>query len=109
MVSAAAVGLLIGCALGQIEGWQREVISPYIAKAVTKTVRFLGLIDDDDASESKFQNGFEKILKLVLTAVLVVAAGALGGVAGYLLAGTATGIAVGATAALGAFAWKSLS
>jgi hypothetical protein len=108
LVSCAAVGILIGCTLGKIEEYQRSVISPYIAKATSKTARFLGLIEDDDISEAKFSVSLEKILKNVITLLLVVGAGVLGGIAGGMITGTIHGVAIGAAFALGTIAWKAL-
>ncbi len=82
-----------------------DAITPFISASISKC-----LIQSDIVSEKngeKLRGALDKILKILLTVVLGIAAVVAGGLGGYAIAGAAGAVIVGAVSSLFAFVYTS--
>ena len=69
-MGAAIAGLEVGYIAGNLEKIQEDVFSPWVSYEVTKALRFGGFLEDDNQA-ARFQTCFEKIIKIVLSVLIV--------------------------------------
>ncbi len=99
-IGAAVGGVVIGCALGALKKYEREIITPSIARLLATTLS--SITGAPEAEFKSITNFFVDILDLTFTLLLATSSVAAGAAVGYMTAGVA-GAVIGGAIGLGTY------